>query len=174
MAGRKPDWQKAAEIVRDAGGEIVGRTRLQKVAFLLELAGFGEGFPFEYRHYGPYSEDLADSIQAARVFDLVEEREMPASWGGMYSIFKATDQAGPRAMDDRSRFAEAAASIDSIELELAATAAFLSAVERSPDPWGQTARRKPEKAEGGRLERAKAAYQLLRSLPTPQPLPDLP
>lgn len=174
MVSRKPDWQKAAEIVRDAGGEIVGRTRLQKVAFLLELAGFGEGFPFEYRHYGPYSEDLADSIQAARVFDLVDERELPAGWGGTYSIFTAAPQAGQRAAGDRTRFAEAAARIDSIELELAATAAFLAVVERSPDPWGQTARRKPEKAEGGRLERARQAYRSLRSLPTLRPLPELP
>jgi hypothetical protein len=33
------DWQKAAEIVRDAGGRIVGRTKLQKIAYLLELSG---------------------------------------------------------------------------------------------------------------------------------------
>ncbi|WP_372397140.1 hypothetical protein ABMY26_24015 [Azospirillum sp. HJ39] len=171
MIHQKPDWQKAAEIVRDAGGQIVGRTRLQKVAFLLELAGFGEGFPFEYRHYGPYSEALADSIRAASVFDLVDEREQTASWGGMYSIYSATPEAGLRRDDGRARFAEAAASIDSIELELAATAAFLAAVERSDDPWGETARRKPEKVEGGRLDRAKDAYRRLLSLPTSKPLP---
>jgi uncharacterized protein YwgA len=68
MAKHKPDWQKAAEIVRDAGGRIVGRTKLQKVAYLLELAGLGDGFQFEYRHYGPYSEDLAGAIQMANAF----------------------------------------------------------------------------------------------------------
>jgi hypothetical protein len=40
---------------------------------------------------------------------------------------------------------------DAVELELAATAAFL-AYERFPDPWGETARRKPEKS-GGRTPR---------------------
>ena len=46
---RKRDVDKVAEIIRAAGGEIVGRTRLQKVAYLLELAGLGHGFRFEYR-----------------------------------------------------------------------------------------------------------------------------
>ena len=56
---------KAAAIVRDAGGRLVGRTRLQKVAYLTQLAGFAGDFPFEYRHYGPYSEDLAEAMEIA-------------------------------------------------------------------------------------------------------------
>ncbi|MBK1839709.1 hypothetical protein JHL17_20060 [Azospirillum sp. YIM B02556] len=169
----KLDRQKAAEIVRDAGGEIVGRTKLQKVAYLLELAGFGEGFPFSYRHYGPYSENLADAIRMADAFGLVVEEERQASWGGGYSIYRATDHVGLAAQTDRAAFARVAASVDSVELELAATAAYLAAVENSPDPWGETARRKPEKANGERMERAKAAYRLLRELKTDQPLPNI-
>ena len=34
-------------IVSAADGEIVGRTRLQKAAFLLELAGLGSGYEFK-------------------------------------------------------------------------------------------------------------------------------
>lgn len=59
---------------------------------------------------------------------------------------------------------------DAVELELAATAAFL-AYERFPDPWAETARRKPEKAESGRLERARQLYERLRQIQTPQQLP---
>ena len=36
------DATKAAAIVRDAGGEIVGRTELQKIAYLLNVTGLGE------------------------------------------------------------------------------------------------------------------------------------
>src|ERR1700689_1317602 len=90
----KADRLKAAEIVRDVGGQIVGRTKLQKVAFLLELAGFGEGFEFEYRHYGPYSEELATAIQFAEAFGLVTQEERTASWGGTYSIYTATNELG--------------------------------------------------------------------------------
>lgn len=171
METDKRDRQKAAEIVRDAGGRIVGRTRLQKVAYLLQLAGLGEGFSFEYRHYGPYSEDLANAIRVADAFDLVKETEQAASWGGLYSIFDATDLVGPRVEGARAVFAERAAGINSIELELAATAAFLSAVEGRTDPWEETARRKPEKARDGRIDRAKEAYRRLLELETPNPLP---
>ena len=58
---------KVAAIVRDAGGRIVGRTRLQKVAYLLSIAGLEEGLPFTYKHYGPYSEDLASAARDARL-----------------------------------------------------------------------------------------------------------
>ena len=43
----------------------MGRTRLQKVAYLTQLAGFAGDFPFEYRHYGPYSEELAEATEIA-------------------------------------------------------------------------------------------------------------
>lgn len=169
----KPDRQKAAEIVRDAGGQIVGRTRLQKVAYLLELAGYGEGFRFEYHHYGPYSEELADAVRMAEAFDLLTEEERRAGWGGAYSVFTATERAGRSPDPERARFAQTAAGVDSIELELAATAAYLAAVEGRKDPWEETARRKPEKADGERIEKAKAAYRTLLGVKTPKRLPKI-
>src|SRR5262245_43433656 len=115
------NWQQAAEIVRDAGGRLIGRTKLQKVAYLLELVGLGSGFQFQYRHYGPYSEDLADAVQMAVAFDLVSEEERKADWGGTYSIYAFTGSGKPKS-DDRAAFAQAAAKVGAIELELAATA----------------------------------------------------
>jgi hypothetical protein len=173
MQHNKSDYQKAAEIVRDAGGLIVGRTKLQKVAYLLELAGLGEGFDFRYRHYGPYSEDLATAIHVAGAFDFVTEEERPANWGGTYSIYRATSAAGERSLGPRAKFAEEAAKIDSIELELAATAAYLYAVEGCPNPWERTAQLKPDKIHDGRLDRAKEAYAQLLDCPTPKPLPQI-
>ncbi len=169
----KSDRQKAAEIVRDAGGTIIGRTRLHKVACLLELAGFGSGFKFSYYHYGPYSESLTEAIRMAEAFDLVTEKEQQANWGGTYSIFTASPNLGEPEQADRARFAQEAAKIDAIELELAATAAFLAAVEGRADAWEETARRKPDKAGSGRLEKAKLAYGSLFALKTPKPLPNI-
>lgn len=167
----KEERLKAAQIVRDAGGKIVGRTKLQKVAYLLQLAGFGDDFAFEYRHYGPFSEGLANAIHIADAFGLVSETEYVTDWGGRYSIFIATAQLGARKVDARSAFAETAAQMDSVELELAATAAFLSAVEGVAKPWEETARRKPEKAHEGRIDKAKEAYRRLLQLNTLKPLP---
>jgi hypothetical protein len=168
---------RAARIVREAGGELVGRTRLQKVVFLTQLAGFGDEFDFEYRHYGPFSEDLATGIEIAAGLHVVDEEEKRADWGGWYSIYRTTEETPAVASLDRSRFVAAAAQIGAIELELAATAAFLYAKEGivppRGDPWEATCQLKPDKASHGRLALAKAAYRKLQKLPTPKKLPPI-
>lgn len=168
----RTDFEKAANIIRDAGGEIIGRTRLQKIACLLELAGVGEGFVFEYRHYGPYSEDLSMATQVGKLFDELSEEERQASWGGRYSIFTSNRAPDDVSTEVRKKFAHVAAGADAVELELAATAAFLF-FEGETSPWQETARRKPEKIGGGRLERAKLLYANLQQIETPARLPNL-
>jgi hypothetical protein len=170
MARReKKDIEKAADIIRDAGGKVVGRTRLQKIAYLLELTGLGEGFEFEYKHYGPYSEQLANAVAIATVTRLISEEERSTTWGGTYSVFTVDSATTGNVPDARLQLISRATSIDPITLELAATAAFFAA-EGEPDPWGETARRKSEKADI-RLESAKEFYRELASLPTPVPIP---
>lgn len=166
---------KAAAIICDAGGELVGRTRLQKVVYLSQLAGFSDDFQFEYRHYGPYSEELAEAIEIAAGLRVVEEEERQAQWGGWYSVF-STDQNLPT-IDNRAEFVAKAAEINAIELELAATAAFLYVEEGigpdERDPWEETRAHKPEKAANGNLERAKEAYKALTKITAPSTLPNI-
>lgn len=164
----KLDVEKAANIVRDAGGKVVGRTRLQKIAFLLEVAGLGEGFEFEYRHYGPYSEQLASAIAMATMVGIVREEERLTNWGGTYSIFTATSNTAREVAAARAQILGHASNADPVALELAATAAFL-ALDGESDPWSETARRKPEKAD--RLDQAKSLYFDIERVPTPNPLP---
>lgn len=173
MTNIKRDRERIVEIVRDAGGKVVGRTRLQKIAYLLELTGQGEGFSFEYRHYGPYSEALSEAAQAACLFDLMIEEEYVAQWGGRYSIYSLEGQDNAQKNETRAQFIEAAASFSAIELELAATAAYINVVEGRNDPWEETRRRKPEKAADGRLDNARRAYEALRKLDVPKALPDI-
>ena len=172
MAARDPHLI-AARIVRDAGGELVGRTRLQKVAYLTQLAGFTDDLRFEYRHYGPFSDDLARGMEIASAFGDVREEERQADWGGWYSIYRTEGVPEPGA-EERAAFVRRAKQIGAIELELAATAAFLFEEEHVSDPWAETARRKPEKAAHGQLDRAKAEYARLQALKTLRPLPELP
>lgn len=164
--------EKAAEIVRDAGGQIVGRTRLQKIAYLLTVTGLEKGLTFVYKHYGPYSEDLATAAHDADLLGLLNETERQASWGGTYSIYVSLLGPAHSTPAARRRVAAEAAAADAVELELAATAVFL-AKEGHSDPWGETARRKPEKAEEGRMERAKALYRKLSNVETPIPWPKI-
>ena len=153
---------RAAEIVRDAGGQIVGRTKLQKIAFFLEVAGIGAGFPFRYKHFGPYSDQLAAATQHASALRLIREIESVATWGGNYSTFYSSEQPGTAQDATRVRLAREMVSADAVELELAATAAYL-AYEGFADPWGETKRRKPDKADAGRLDKAKQLYARLVS-----------
>lgn len=164
--------EKAASIVCDAGGRLVGRTRFQKTAFLLELAGVGGGFSFEYRHYGPYSEELANAIRYANLHDLIDEEEKPASWGGFYSVFTTQEASDDMESTARKELIAISTEADPIELELAATAAFLSLSGES-DPWAETATRKSGKAKDGRLESAKSLYKQLASIATPRALPEI-
>lgn len=149
-----------AQVIEDAGGEIVGRTKLQKTVYLLTLAGFETRFRFGYKHYGPFSEQLADAADLAAAFNLISERQQSATWGGTYSVFSAP-ASEPSAQPSRIQLTREAARSDAVLLELAATAAYL-AQEGKPQPWAETARRKPDKAAEGRLERAKELYARLR------------
>lgn len=159
-----------AQVVADAGGHVVGRTRLQKLAYLLTAAGLEGAFSFAYKHYGPYSEELAQSARVAELLGLLTEEEHSAQWGGTYSTYATAREANEQMPQARRDIANLAIEADAIELELAATAVFLAS-EGFADPWAETARRKPEKVEGGRLKRAKALYRQFQAIQTPQPLP---
>jgi hypothetical protein len=149
-----------AKIIADAGGEVVGRTKLQKTAFLLSLAGLDDAFRFGYKYYGPFSEGLAAAAELAAAFDVIAEDRQPTSWGGTYSVYRSPAKPSGEG-GDRSALARAAAAADAVILELAATAAYLEQ-EGRPDPWGETVRRKPDKAGDGRLGKAKTLYRQLR------------
>jgi hypothetical protein len=161
---------KIAEIIRDSGGCIVGRTRLQKIAYLLSVAGLESGFSFAYKHFGPYSEDLAVAARDEQLLGYFEEQEHVASWGGNYSIYTLTSQIPTAPSSARTMFSAIAVGANAIELELAATAVFL-AENGYKKPWEETERRKPEKSENGRLEGAKLLLSRLRGVKTPKPLP---
>lgn len=165
------DVENVVRIVRDAGGELKGRTRLQKVAFLLEITGLGDGFEFEYHRFGPYSEQLANAVSAAVILGTLSEEEFPTNWGGFYSVFKAHSQPMEQPSTTRFEMIHQATASDPIALELAATAAFLAA-DGELDPWFETERRKPEKAKL-HLNEAKSLYLTLQALPTPRRLPSI-
>ena len=99
---------------------------------------------------------------------MLREEEYATTWGGFYSIYSVSS--GTSGESTRTQVAKIAADADAIELELAATAAFLAS-EGNADPWGETAKRKPEKASPTRLDGAKNLYRLLQQVKTPKRLP---
>jgi uncharacterized protein YwgA len=167
----REEAEAVAQIVADAGGRIVGRTKLQKICYMLEVMEFGAGFDFDYRHYGPYSEELSSAIRYAELFDLIDEETRTADWGGSYSIFKSQVVSELDADAPRRRTVVLGNNSDPIELELAATAVLL-ARDGFSDPWKETKSRKPDKAAEGRLGRAKALLQQFRTLDVNSKLPE--
>lgn len=165
------DMKGVAGIVALAGGELVGRTRLQKTSYLLELAGVGDGFSFSYKHYGPFSQELADSTHIAILFGELEEIQRDTAWGGRYSIYMSKNEL-PETPMAKLEIVKLAKGADPIELELAATAAFL-AEQGFDDPWAETAKRKPEKTRHGRIEKAKALYAKFKQIKTPKAWPNI-
>ncbi|TDX28028.1 hypothetical protein [Rhodovulum visakhapatnamense] len=163
--------EEVKKIICDAGGKIVGRTRLQKVAYLLNATGLDDSFRFAYKHYGPFSEDLASSAKLGALFGSLEERQASASWGGTYSTYTAEAVQDGSQNEARTSLASVAAEADSIVLELAATAVFLF-YEGYGDPWEETAQRKPEKATGDRLLNARNLLKELAAVDVPKPIPE--
>lgn len=164
--------EEVVRIVSAAQGELVGRTRLQKAAFLLDLAGMGKGLSFNYKHYGPFSEELATAADIAPLFFDFNETQKRSSWGGNYSIFSSNQPFEAEGNEAYMSIVSLAKEANPVALELAATAAFLAA-EGNPDPWGETARRKPEKARGEMLDQAKKLYARFRAVQTPKALPNI-
>lgn len=167
-SGRPRDIQ---DLIASAGGRLVGRTRLQKAAYLLERMGMGYGFFFAYHHYGPYSEDLALAAEDAVALRMIDEETHRATWGGNYSVYTTRTQPKDR-HSPRAALLSLIAESDAVALELAATVVFF-VDERVPDPWEELAVRKAMKATPANVERAKALYAQLKAIPSPRPLPDI-
>jgi uncharacterized protein len=163
---------EVAGIVRDAGGSVVGRTRLQKVAYLLTVTGLDGNFQFAYKHYGPFSEQLASSAQLATLVGKLRERQDQTAWGGTFSTYTVDGADVIDRTSNRYKLASEAVKADSIELELAATAVFLS-YDGYDNAWEETARRKPEKSTQQRLANARGLLKRLQQIDVPVPLPKI-
>ncbi|HEV7283210.1 MAG TPA: hypothetical protein VGN75_00025 [Kaistia sp.] len=150
-----------ADIVQAAGGRLVSRIRLQKIAYLLDQLGAHSGFDYTYHHYGPYSRDLDSAVLDAEAFGLVrEDLERRQTDGARYSVFNAVGEAGAHEfsyLGDRKlrSLVKQFASTNITVLELAATAHWLAEAEQVDDWESEIRRRKGSKTAGGRLEEAK-------------------
>ena len=110
---------------------------------------------------------MESDIIFANLFDVVrEERKPRASDGALYSVFYLEKEAEekPEPSDRMKDLVQRLKDEDSIVLELAATAHWLSEVEKVKDWQKEIQLRKTWKVEDGRLEKALA---LLKELGLP-------
>ncbi|MEF3366065.1 hypothetical protein V3H18_05895 [Methylocystis sp. 9N] len=158
-------------VVALSGGELVGRIRLQKIVYLLEQKGLKSDAKFTYHHYGPYSEAIADAVTDAKFWDTLEETtEFRKLDGAPFSIFRSHrpmsdfQQLGELSQEGARNLLARLNSESSTALELAATIHWLTQVEKLADWQQELERRKPGKANFGRLEKA---ITLLKELELP-------
>jgi uncharacterized protein len=153
-----------------AGGELVGRIRLQKVVYLLDQLGMNSGAPFEYHHYGPYSEAVSDAVTDAKFWGVMKEAvSFRVADGAPYSSFK-TENPEPTQLGDLSaevakRYLAMFADHTSTVLELAATVHWLRDKEDLVDWRDEIEIRKAGKTSNGRLEKAITLLQDLDLAP---------
>src|SRR5712664_3974799 len=119
-----------------AGGEIVGKVRLQKLVYLVNQLGIATGFSFNYHHYGPYSDELADKVEDDVVFGRISVEQRRRADGVPFVIYRSRDHvqddktealfAKPRIRTALSAMQSRSATI----LELAATIHWLAFIEK--------------------------------------------
>ncbi len=156
----------ATGIVNACGGEIVGRVRLQKLAYLAERIGCKFGFEFQYYHYGPFSEDLVNDINNAIVEkEITEEIKETVNGSRKYSIFKLPTPSNNKDSDNhRTKFLKKAKNIETLYLELLATALFLHEEDATIDSWKKLQTLKPNKAQNKFLKKSYKKYCELQKL----------
>lgn len=142
------------------GGKLVGKTRLQKVAYLLDACGLGSGFDYDYHHFGPYSAEVAAAADVAEMLDRISSEEKPGFHSVPYVTY-ATSEKTPVQLSEMSgaEISQKLAIMEqysAIVLELAATIQYLEDAEGySPSAAQDEVKvRKSAKASPDRLDQA--------------------
>ena len=160
------DAADVAKVIELNGGELIGRTRLQKTFYFLERLGVGFGFDFQYHHYGPFSEDLAQAADDAIALGFVDQDRKTGTKLQPYSVFRLNSVSLLSEHNDakRKKVLQTLLNYDAITVELAATADFLDAAGFGDRAWDETILRKSSKASPERLARAKSLLVQLHKI----------
>lgn len=149
-----------AEVVRLNGGELVGRTRLQKTCYFLEALEVGFEVEFDYHNFGPFSPEVALAVDDAQALGLLTSEERSGNYHVPYTVFRATEEAivysSSKLVESRSTVLGALKLYSALVLELAATVHFLSENGFGDKCWEETVRRKSLKASGDRLSKSES------------------
>lgn len=149
------------------GGKLVGRTRLQKVVYLLHQCGLDGDLDFDYDKFGPFSADLARATDVAKFQKRIREKKKTGYHEVPYSEFTTNeappDHVGNLLAADVRKALRAMDKYSAVALELAATMAFLREYGVSPGDMVPTIKKlKPLKATDSHLKRSRKLLRELR------------
>lgn len=152
-----------AQLIYAAGGELVGKIKLQKSIYFLTNLGINTSIDFDYYYYGPYSKQIDDAlseISSEEIGILEEQVKFRVLDGAKYSVFKIRDNKAIEREIEKcdyeiiSKWASIFAKTNSTILELAATIHWLKNVERISDWRQEIITRKGAKTRNGKLDKA--------------------
>lgn len=157
------------EVVKINDNKMVTKIRLQKTLYFLWEMGLLSGVDdpdFEYRHYGPFSEDLAFAADDAIAEEKLATETRFGHHSEPYTIFRTTEKrCAPLTTGEHAQIRTALhvfRRYTGMEMELASSVHFLHRHGYPGDAAvNETRIRKPLKATEARLERAR---KLLREI----------
>jgi uncharacterized protein YwgA len=156
-------------LIRAAGGEIVGKVRLQKMVYLLDQLGVPTEFSFSYHHYGPYSDELAEAVEDDVIFRRVKAERRRRPDGVPYVVYKIdTADTASKSVFEQPKINAALQAMQRSSatiLELAATIHWLVFAEKVDNWEAELVRRKGIKTEEGREGKALALLKSLQIAP---------
>ncbi len=126
----------------------------------------GGEFEFTYYNYGPYSQEVSEAREFSVIADRLDEQEEDGFHGVPYFVFQ-TDETAPEDLgkipkENAEQYLGVMRKFSSIELELAATIAYLKDIGFEPDEVAEkVVELKPAKATPDKLH---AANKLLGEL----------
>ena len=161
------DEEIVVGIVALNGGRLVGKTRLQKTAYLLQRCGMNADIKFEYHNFGPFSVDIARACNDAAAEGVLDMTPTPGFHQVPYVVFETEKEPEEYLGDlpaERAReLLEIMKPYSAIELEIGATIAFIDEESGAPIEVVRSAveELKPAKATEERLKRAQELLEKL-------------
>ncbi len=165
MITEKYQWL-ASIIAAHPDHKLIGRTRLQKTAWLLQRLGAPIEYEYRMYFYGPYSEGVQSDIGLLEKLGLVGEDASQLADGSPYYTFSAGEQAvswaASKEVQEYQDAIRLMSDADLVVLELAATYdAFRKMGHSHKEAMERLRRKKGSKCDEGR---DKLAINLLDQL----------
>ena len=111
-------------LIEASGGTVDGRKKLHKLVYLSQRSGIDYGQAFQFHMYGVYSPSLAQDVEAATAWGLLEEE--PSADGAYKIRVSQPAETGPFVEDmDGLRTVETLAKESSATLEVLSTIVYL-------------------------------------------------
>ncbi|MCA9111816.1 MAG: hypothetical protein KDA52_17820 [Planctomycetaceae bacterium] len=112
------------------GGSYLGRTAMQKLMYFLQVLNVPMRFKFRIHHYGPFSDELADTLDWLQADDVIEDRSRETRYSN-YAPGENWHEIKSRFQSDLGQYqemidavAKAMGGMDPDQLELIATLDF--------------------------------------------------